>query len=128
MHFIQKYEVPYDRFKDVTYGKFVCVVRPQKAEPNRTRLTLGGNLVNYPGEVGTPTADMLLIKCMFNSVLSTPGAKFMGIDISNFYLNTPLPRYEYLKLKLADIPQEVIDEYKLMEKATPDEYVYVEIR
>ena len=128
MFFVNKTDVPQERFKDVTYGKFVCVVRPQKAEPNRTRLTLGGNLVNYPGEVGTPTADMLLIKIMLNSVLSTPGAKFMGIDISNFYLNTPLPRYEYLKLKLTDIPQEVIDEYKLMEKVTPDGYVYVEIR
>ncbi len=92
MFFVNKTDVPQERFKDVTYGKFVCVVRPQKAEPNRTRLTLGGNLVNYPGEVGTPTADMLLIKIMLNSVVSTPRAKFMGIDISNFYLNTPLPR------------------------------------
>ncbi|KAL7525184.1 hypothetical protein ACHAXR_004198, partial [Thalassiosira sp. AJA248-18] len=126
--FINKEDVPQERFKDTTYGKFVCVVRPQKAEPNRTRLTVGGNRINYPGEVGTPTADMILIKCMLNSVVSTPDAKFMGIDISNFYLNTPLPRYEYLKLKLTDIPQEVIDEYKLMQKATADGHVYVEIR
>jgi len=49
-------------------------------------------------------------------------------DIKNFYLMTPLKRYEYVKLKLSDIPQEVIDEYKLMEKATPDGHVYVEIR
>ena len=126
--FITKDEVPQDRFKDSTYGKFVCSVRPQKAEPNRTRLTVGGNRINYPGEVGTPTADMLLVKVMLNSVASTMNAKFMCIDISNFYLNTPLPRYKYLKLKLSDIPQEVIDEYNLMEKVTPDGFVYVEIR
>ena len=72
--------------KDVTYGKFECTVRPQKDEPNRTRLTLGGNRINYAEEVGTPTAEMLLVKIMLNSVVSTPGAKFMCLDISDFYL------------------------------------------
>ena len=92
--FIDKTNVPRDRFKDCTYRKFVCMVRPQKAEPNQTRLTVGGNRINYPGKVGTPTADMLLMKIMLNSVVSTLNAKFMSIDISNFYLNTPLPRYQ----------------------------------
>ena len=126
--FINKEDVPPERFKDTTYGKFVCVVRPQKAEPKRTRLTIGGNRINYPGEVGTPTADMLLVKIMLNSVVSTMNAKFMSIDISNFYLNTPLPRYEYLKLKLTDIPAEVVEEYQLMEKVTADGHVFVEVR
>ncbi|EJK68827.1 hypothetical protein THAOC_09958 [Thalassiosira oceanica] len=115
--FIHKHEVPQDRFKEVTYGKFVCTVRPQKAEPFRTRLTLGGNRIKYPGDVGTPTADMLLFKILLNSVVSTPGAKFMTIDISNFYLNTPMKRFEYVKLALSDIPEEVITEYNLHEKA-----------
>ena len=126
--FIHKHEMPEERFKDCTYGKFVCVVRPQKAEKNRTRLTVGGNRINYPGEVGTPTADMLLIKILLNSVISTKNAKFMSIDVSNFYLNTPLPRYEYLKLKLSDVPQEVIDEYDLTKKATSDGHMYVQVR
>ena len=91
------------------------------------RLTIGGNRINYPGKVGTPTAEMLLVKCMLNSVVSTNGAKFMSIGISNFYLNMPLPRYKYMKLKLTNIPQEVIDEYNLTQKATNDGYVYVEI-
>ncbi len=60
---------------------------------------------------------MVLVKVMLNSIVSTPGEKFLSIDISNFYLNTPLPRFEYLKLKLTDIPQEVIDEYNLKEKS-----------
>ena len=70
---------------------------------------------------------MLLVKCLLNSVVSTKRAKFMSIDISNFYLNTPLPRYEYMKLKLTDIPQEVIDKYKLEDKVTPYGFDYVEI-
>ena len=63
---------------------------------------------------------MVLVKFLLNSVVSTKGAKFMRINISNFYLNTPLPRFDYLKLKLSDIPQEVIDEYKLNEKANEE--------
>ena len=42
---------------------------PKKDEPNRTRFTAGGNRVNYPGEVATPTADMLVAKILFNSVI-----------------------------------------------------------
>ena len=128
--FINKQQVPPERFKDVTYCKFVCSIQEQKKETNRTRAVLGGNLVHFPGDVGTPTADMMLFKILLNSVVSTPNAKFMTIDISNFYLNTPMTRYEYVKMRLSDIPDEVIQEYKLHEsgKVTADGFVYVEVR
>ena len=58
LFFVHKHEVPQDRFRDSTYAKFVCNERPQKKEVNRPRLTAGGNRINYPGEVGTPTAEM----------------------------------------------------------------------
>jgi len=90
--FIQKRDVPRERFKDVTYGQFVCTVRPEKSEKNCTRFTIGGNHINYPGKVATPTAYLLVAKILFNSTISTPGAKFMMMDISNFYLNLPLPQ------------------------------------
>ena len=118
--FIDKSEVPEDRFKDVTYEKGVCIIRLEKAEKNRTRLVVGGNRINYSGEVGTPTADMLLAKILFSSVISTKGARFMTGDIKHFYLMTPLKRKEYVKLKLTDIPLEVINKYKLRSKLTSD--------
>ncbi len=90
IQFIHQHEVPKDRMKDVTYGQFVCAVQPEKAEPNRTRFTVGGDRINYPGEVATPTAEMLVAKMLFNSVISTRGARFMTMDISIFYLMTPL--------------------------------------
>ncbi len=90
IQFIHEHEVPKERKKDVMYGSFQCILRPEKAEPNQTRFTVGGDKINYPGEVATPTADMLVAKILFNSVVSTPGAKFMIMDISNFYLMTPL--------------------------------------
>ena len=123
--FIHKHEVPRDRRKDVTYGQFVCTVRPEKAESNRTRFTVGGDRINYPGEVATPTADMLVAKLLFNSVISTKDAKFMTLDISNFYLMTPLKRPEFIRMKLSDIPDEIIREYKLRDKATPDGSIYI---
>ena len=125
IEFIFQHEVPSDRLKDVTYGQFVCTVRPEKAEPNRTRFTVGGDRINYPGAVATPTAEMLVAKMLFNSVISTKDARFMTMDISNFYLMTPLHRPEFIRLKLTDIPEEVIEEYKLKEKATKNGSIYI---
>ena len=62
-------------------------------------------------DCGTPTADLLTVKLLFNSIVSTPNAKFMSIDISNFYLNTPLDRYEYVRMKLANFPPDMIEQY-----------------
>jgi hypothetical protein len=118
IEFIFQHEVPTELMKDVTYGQFVCTVRPDKAEPNQMRFTVGGDRINYPGKVATPTAEMLVVKMLFNSVISTKGARFMTMDISNFYLMTPLHHPKFIQIKLSNIPDEVIEEYKLREKAT----------
>ena len=94
--FIRKSNVPQARIRDVTYGSFVCNVCNEKKEKNRTRFVVGGDRINYPGEVATPTAEMLMAKILFNSVISTKGARLMKMDISNFYLLTPLARPEYI--------------------------------
>jgi hypothetical protein len=127
MHFIRKEDVPADRIKDVTYGSFTCDFRPNKAEENRTRLTMGGDRINYPEDCGTPTADMILFKILVNSIISTPNAKCLMMDIKDFYLNTPMKRPEYMKLKLSDIPEEVIEHYNLRGLATPDGYIYCKV-
>jgi hypothetical protein len=88
--FINKSKVPYDRMKDVTYGSFRCNYKPNKEEKWRTRLTVGGDRINYPDNCGTPMADMLLFKILLNSIVSTKGAKCLIIDIKDFYLNTPM--------------------------------------
>ena len=110
-----------------TYGRIVVSIRPQKEEVERTRLTVGGNLIDYPGEVRTETADLTTTKLLLNSVVSTPDAKFMGIDVKNFYFNTPLDRYEYMRLPLDLIPQEIIDAYDLM-PLVHQGFVYMEIQ
>jgi hypothetical protein len=127
--FIPRHKVPKERTKDVTYGLITCSIRPEKIDkPNRTRLVAGGDRVHYPFDAGTSTANLLTIKLLINSVISTPGAKIFTMDIKNFYLCTPMARYEYMRLKLADMPEDVIEHYRLRNIATPDGYVYCKIR
>jgi hypothetical protein len=111
IRFIPHSDMPSKR--KATYPRFVCKLWPQKAELHHTRLTLGGNLINYPGDVSTQTAELETFKILVNSVISTKNSEFISIDIKNFYLNTPLERFEYVRIPLSLIPQEIIHEYKL---------------
>ena len=126
MTFIPKSEIPKDRLKDVTYGRIVVSYRPQKLEKHRSRLTVGGDRINYPFAVSTPTADLSTIKILWNSVLSTPGAKFMNLDVANFYLMTPLKRPEFMRLPYNIIPQEIKTAYNL-DSLVENGWVYVRI-
>ncbi|KAL7475398.1 hypothetical protein ACHAW6_001314, partial [Cyclotella cf. meneghiniana] len=70
---------------------------------------------------------MLVAKILFNSVMSNPGARFMTMDISNFYLNTPLDRPEFIRMRISDIFDKIVQEYKLRDLLEPDGYVYIKI-
>ena len=61
-------------------------------------------------------------------MLSTKNARYLCLDISNMYLNTPLDWFEYMRMYLCDITQEIIDQYKLTNLVAPNGYVYIEIR
>eukprot|EP00804_Cyclotella_cryptica_P007584 CCRYP_010663-RA/>CCRYP_010663-RA protein AED:0.17 eAED:0.17 QI:0/0/0/1/1/1/2/0/834 len=126
--FIAHNEIPPQRRKDVTYGCIIANYQPEKEDPYRIQLTVGGNRITYPGDCGTPTADMLTTKILLNSIISTKGARFMTINIEDFYLNTPMVRPEYMQLKLSDIPDHIIELYKLDKLVTTDGYVYVLIQ
>ena len=102
-------------------------IRPQKAETCRIRLTVRGNLIHFPGDVTTPTAYLIMAKLIFNSVLSTKNAKFICADIAKFYLNNPMKIYEYMKLPLDIIPEEIIQQYNLRNLAHKG-FVYMEIQ
>jgi hypothetical protein len=70
---------------------------------------------------------MITVKILLNSVISTQNARFMTIDIKDFYLNTPMERPEFMRLKLSDIPNNIIELYKLRDIAH-DGYVFVHIQ
>jgi hypothetical protein len=118
-------QIPNDR--TVTYTRIVVDYRPQKADPNRVRLTAGGNLIEYPGELTTRTAELTTTKMLWNSVISTENARYMCLDIKNFYLGTPMDRFEYMKMPLSIFPQATIEQYDL-DKHAKHGFVYLEIR
>ncbi len=39
------------------------------------------------------------------------------LDIKDFYLITPMKRYEYMRIKITDIPEEIIKEYLQLRRA-----------
>ena len=121
--------IPFDNVPHgevVTYGRIVVSYRPHKDEKERTRLTVGGNLIICLYDVSSPTAALTTAKLLFNSVISTPGARFVTFDLKNFYLGTPLPVARYMRMKLDILPEEIINKYNLREIAH-NGWVYIRI-
>jgi hypothetical protein len=125
IHFIPWDRVPREQSKDVTYGLITCLIRIDK--PNQTRLVAGRDRVHYPSNTGTPTADLITVKLLINSIILTTGAKFMTMNIKDFCLNTLMVQYEYMRLKLTNMPDDVIGHYNLQAIATANGFVYFEI-
>ena len=126
--FIDKTDIPTERWKDATYDHVVVNYHAEKGDLYSTRLIVGENLIVYPGDCGTPTIDLLTIKFLLNSVISTPDAKFMTIDIHYFYLNTPMLQFKYMNLKLSNLPQGFVKLYNLASKVDKHGFVYLKIR
>ena len=73
MSFVAQDQVNMDQIKYVTYGRIVVDYWAQKQDPHRTRLTVGGHFIFYPGDVGTPTLYITTANIIINSTVSTPG-------------------------------------------------------
>jgi hypothetical protein len=123
--FIKLTNIPKDR--NITHGKIVCDYKPHKKENEHVRLTVGGDILDYSGDVATSTADITTFKILISNTLSTEDATMMMMDINNYYLGTPLPRFEYMKMLLSRFPEEIIQKYNLNALAV-DGWVYIEIR
>jgi hypothetical protein len=125
IHFIRPSDIPKGR--KATYLRNVVTDRPQKAQTRRVRWTVGGDRIDYPGDCSTKTAGLATAKILFNSVLSEMHAMFMTLDIKDFYLNTPMRRYEYMKILLSTFPANIRKAYNL-DAIAHNGYVYLEIR
>jgi hypothetical protein len=91
IRFIRKSDIPPGC--KATYVSFVVDIKEHKKKRERTRLTVGGDQIEYHGDKYTRTAGLTTAKILINSVLSTKGARFLVVDIKNFYLNTLLVRF-----------------------------------
>jgi hypothetical protein len=72
--------------KFFTFANPVVDYRP----PKGIRITAMGNLITYDDELSVCTADINTAKLHWNSVVSTPNAKYMRLDIKTFYLTAAL--------------------------------------
>jgi hypothetical protein len=100
----QLYDTLYNCWSNITH-EHVCVnFPPENADPNCTQLTVGSNLITFPGNCGTPMFDMVTLKLHLNSVISTKGAWYCTIDFKDFYLVTPIDHAKIMQMKLKGNP------------------------
>ena len=114
--------IPKDRV--VTYSRVVVDYRPQKEDPNRVRITADEHLINCPYKLTTRTSYLDTSKIVWNSTISTTGAKYMCMNLKNMYLATPLDRHEFMCMPFNLIPQAFIDAYNLQPKLK-NGYIYM---
>jgi hypothetical protein len=103
--FIKLTNIPKDR--KITYGKIVCDYKPHIKEKECVRLAVGGDRLDYSGDIATSTAYITTFKILINSTLSTEDAAMMMMDIKNYYLG------KYMKMLLSRFPEEIIHKYNL---------------
>ena len=122
--FVHSHKVPQDI--KVTYSRILCNIRPQKKETHRLQLTVDSEKLTYDVPVFNPTAYLTMSKIHCNSVLSTPDAKYIILDVKNLYLNNIMKKGEYYKISIKLIYQEIIDKYDLDNKQIYG-YIYVRV-
>ena len=108
--FIKKYQVPDGR--RVTYANHVCTIQPPKNETHIVRMTAGRYRLDFPYGVSSPAMSMKNSKLHINSTVSDAhkGARYLGTDITNFYLGTDMPYHQYMRINPSKIPQEIKNE------------------
>ena len=130
IEFIPKSKVP--KGKKVTYANMVCDYRPLKDEPYRVRLTIGGDKLDYFDDTASPAASLLETKLLINSVISDAhrGARFLGIDIKDFFLLSFLPpdQKEYMRIHKRYFDEDFRKLFTITPIIAEDGYVYCEIQ
>ena len=111
----------------VTYSFIVVDVRPQKEDPIRVILAVGGNKIEYPVKVTTKTADLTTFKIHINSMISKQGARDAGWYIGNYYLEAPMGWSEYMRIHIRSVPPDNIAHYKSNELIYQDVWIHMEI-
>ena len=98
IRFILRSDIPSER--KITYANFICDYRPHKSEPYCIRLTVSGDRLDCPDDTSFPAASLSEAKLLLNSTISDAhlGARFMNMDLKDFFLSTPMERSEYMRI------------------------------
>ena len=92
-----------------TYVGAVCDIRTQKTETHRTILNVGGNIIDYPGDISTPTSDLTTMQIHVNIAISYVKSRYICMDLRYFYLKNMMGREEYIMIQIAMIPHEFVE-------------------
>jgi len=92
---------------------------------------VGGDQVEYDGNVSTKTANIITAKLLFNSIVSTPKQQTL-YDWqlkTDFYLGTPMQAqdYAYMQIPITVLPPDIMDHYQLHDLVY-NGHVYVKIQ
>ena len=65
-------------------------------------MAVGGDKLTYHEDISSPTASLLEMKILLNSVISdtAKGARFLTCDLKDFFLATPMAKPEFMKIPL----------------------------
>ena len=58
----------------------------EKNKTHITILTAGGNIIDYTGEVITPTSELIAMKLHVNSAISDIRSRYICMEAKYFYL------------------------------------------
>ena len=106
------------------YTGLVVDPRPNKAVHERLRMCMGGEKMESVMDTTTRTVDLTTCKLYMNGVVSIPGARFVGGGVKYFYLNTPLNKKRYGKVKAKYIPEVTIKKHNLKQYIEDDGWIH----
>ena len=75
----------------------------------------------------TILVTLTIVKIHLNSTISNKDARYITVDIKDFYYRTLMQDYKYSHLSLKLVPKEVIEQYNLHELASNNK-VYFDIQ
>ena len=80
--FVRRRNIPAGR--KVLYSCLVSSIRSHNIETHHIRVTVGSEKLDFPGITTTTCVSLTMTKCLINSTVSMPSAKFMTLDIIIF--------------------------------------------
>ena len=85
-----------------------------------------GGCLDFDRVTATQCAS-LSTKNVMNRTISTPGEKFITMDLKDLYYVILMEEYEHMRILLSSINKEIIDQYELA-SIEDNGWIYIEIK
>ena len=124
IHFVPRSSI--NKYKKVAYANMICDHRPLKTKVNRVRLTIGGDVLDYPGDKSSPASSLMEEKLVIKLVIidSHLGANFMSLDIKDYFVQYFLDDPEYLRVHSKYFMIDIQKKYNIASLIASDGYTY----